>query len=121
LGPHNMLTVDVGNRMTRELQEEYVSSVHRAEAPFSEMQLSWEGETPHETRLLFQVRSALSPEALSSAPWLGADGEGSYTESSGVTIPALEPAHEWLQYRVVLRTPDGGNSPLLRRVEVRLR
>lgn len=120
LGPHNMLTVDIGNRMTRELAEEYISSVHEAESSFSEMRLLWEGKTTHGTQLQFQARSASTREGLDEAAWLGPEGEGSYAESSGATIRVLGSGHRWVQYRAVLRTPDGGNSPLLERIEVRL-
>lgn len=121
LGPHNMLTVDVGNRLTRKLEEEYVSSIHRADGTFSEIQLLWDGETPHGTGLSFQVRTASSREGIAGATWLGPDGPESYAGSPGERVRAGGEAQQWVQYRVVLRTPDGGSSPLLRRVEVRLR
>lgn len=120
LGPHNMHTVDVGNRMSRALQEQYLSSVHGTEEAFSSLQLSWEGDTPHGTRLQFQVRTAKALDELANAPWQGSDGVGSYLDASGATLAALGEGQRWLQYRVVLRTPDGGNSPTLGKVEVRL-
>lgn len=51
IGPHNMHVVDVGNRTTRQLQEEYISSAFRTDNAFSKVQLSWDGETPHGTQL----------------------------------------------------------------------
>jgi len=119
LGPHNMHTVDIGNRMTRELREEYVSSVHRAEESFSKIQLSWEGETPHGTRLQFQIRTAQEIDELSSAPWIGSDGVGSHLNSAAVAIALTGEGHQLLQYKVIFETPHGANSPLFRRIEVR--
>lgn len=121
LGPHNMLTVDVGNRHTRELKEEYVSSFHQEEQGFSTIRLFWEGETPHGTELLFQIRSAASREELDKASWKGPLGAESFFESSGQQLLLSGTQHFWLQYRVLLETPDGGNSPLLHKVEVQTR
>ena len=116
-----MLTVDVGNRYTRELKEEYVSSFHRDEQGFSTISLFWEGETPHGTELLFQIRSAASREELDKASWTGPSGVGSFFESSGQQLLLSGTQHFWLQYRVLLKTPDGGNSPLLHKVSVQMR
>lgn len=120
LGPHNMLSVDVGNRLTRQLEEEYISSSHRAHSSVNEVQLAWEGEAPRGARLLFQIRSAATQQALDTAPWQGPAGKQSYFESPGQTL-RLSGGHSWLQYRVVLTSPDGASNPVLDKVTLRYR
>ena len=64
----------------------------------------------------FQVRSAETPGGLEKAAWSGPDGTASFYTASGAGLAGVSRDHRWLQYRAVLHSPDGGNSPLLTEV-----
>ena len=81
-------------------------------------QLKWKGETPLGTGLKFQIRTTKSSKDLSQAKWRGPDGAESFYTVSGSRLEGLPANHQWLQYRVVLTAPDGGNSPVLTEVEL---
>ncbi|HWB99024.1 MAG TPA: VCBS repeat-containing protein [Bryobacteraceae bacterium] len=69
IGPHMMTGVDVGNLYTRALEETYTSAAHDAGAPVRAAELTWEGTTPFDSQLTFEVRGADSREGLRSAAW----------------------------------------------------
>lgn len=62
----------------------------------------------------FQFRSASTKDALANASWYGANGvvNGSFT-APGQTIGEVHAGKPWYQYRVVMSTPDGRDSPLV--------
>jgi len=83
----------------------------------SPLWISWVAEEPHRSKVRFQVRVAKSKADLKNAPWLGASGEDSYFTERRSPLKTL-PKGSWIQYRAVLDTYNGVNSPVLDAVEI---
>ena len=81
-------------------------------------QLRWKAETELGTGVKFQVRSAAAETDLATAKWSGPEGANSYYTTPKTKLVGVELNHRWLQYRAVLTSPDGGNSPILTEVEI---
>ena len=65
-------------------------------------------------------RFGQSREEVKGAPWQGPVGPGSFYDTPGA--PLSVPAKlSWIQYRAILWTSDGGNTPFLNEVEIRAR
>ena len=116
-GSHFSHRRDIGDIYYRRLQEEYVSAPLQCQPGHGPSQLIWKAQTPHGTGLKFQIRSAKSAGILEKAVWQGATGPGSYYEQSGTEL-SVPSSHRWIQYRAVLTTPDGGNTPILEEVRI---
>lgn len=116
VGVHLDAMVDAGNVYTREPAWDFISSPVEAPAGTRFKRLLWSGETPLGTGLQFQVRTAAGRDGLETAPWRGPEGSGSFYSMSGDPLQQIPEGHSWLQYRVVLVSPDGGNSPILTEV-----
>ena len=116
-GPHFSTSHDVGNIYHRRLEEEYFSAPLEFREGMRPGRLEWTARTPHGTAVRYQIRSAVSAEALEQAAWKGPGGSESYFDKPGSEIRVGE-KDRWLQYRVLFTTPDGGSTPVLE--EVRL-
>ena len=116
VGVHLDAMVDAGNVYTREPKWDFISVPVEAPAGTRFTRLRWSGQTPLGTGLEFQVRTAAGPEGLETAPWRGPEGSGSFYSTSGDPLKQIPAGHAWLQYRAVLLSPDGGNSPTLTEV-----
>ena len=114
-GPHAMQVVDVGNIYDRGPQEHYISPVIALPKGTQANKLHWKADTPHRTAVKFQIRSADDAEALKSAEWSGPAGSESFYTTPGATVSA---AGRFVQYKAVLTSPQGWNSPILKEVSV---
>lgn len=77
--------------------------------------LDWTAETPNNTDIKFQLRTADTAENLSSADWLGPDGTSlSFYTDQGTVInhDLLVGNRRWIQYQAYL-TSDGAATPIL--------
>lgn len=109
---------DLGNIYRRELEESYISMpIQISDQAGSAMRLDWLAESTHGTTIRFQVRSSPTAEGLDVARWYGSDSEAEYFDHPGSLVNIKHPGG-WMQYRAVLVTPDGGSTPILRRVEI---
>ncbi len=117
-GCHSMVTTDVGHIYHRRLEWIYTSSVHDTGGRPDYKSLSWKADTPHGTGVKIQLRSAATRKRLEHARWRGPDGRDSWYTRSGEPIPHIHDGHRWVQYRVMLTTPNGGPSPVLTSVTV---
>lgn len=119
-GTHFSTRRDLGDVYRRRLEEEYVSPGMEALRGRTPSRIRWQAETPHGTTVAFQIRSAPIKSELTATPWCGPEGVGSFYQSSGaeLSIPAH---HRWLQYRAILATPDGGSTPVIRKVVLEVR
>ena len=108
---------DIGNIYDRKLRETYESAPLEAPAGRTSARLSWSASTPHGTAVRFQARWARASEGLTSAAWHGPDGAGSYYDCPDATL-SIPVGKQWMQYRAVLTTPDGGSTPVLERVRL---
>lgn len=118
VGPHNMYSTDIGNIYTRKLREEYLSVPYLLPANAELDRLEWKADTAFGTGVEFQIRTAAARESLNESRWTGPDGEASAWTHSGAKLPKLSSAQNWVQYRAILTTPDGGNTPRLHEVDV---
>ena len=116
VGVHLDAMVDAGNVYTRETKWDFISVPVEAPAGTRFRRLLWSGQTPLGTGLEFQVRTAAEQDGLDTSPWRGPEGSGSFYSTSGDPLKQIPEGHSWLQYRVVLVSPDGGNSPILTEV-----
>ena len=120
LGPHHM-TSDAGHIYDRSDRYDYVSPAFDTGAKTRLESINWQGETPFETGLEFQVRSAESRDALASAPWKGPDGPKSYYTEPGASLATGGAGGRWIQYKASLVSPGSANSPVLKSVSIRYR
>jgi hypothetical protein len=118
IGSHLDAMVDAGNLRDRRYAWDYVSSPIEAVKDMAFSQLSWKADTSLGTGVKFQVRSAASKEGLAAAKWSGPEGADSYYMTPGSKLVGIPSTHRWLNYRAVLTSPDGGNSAVLKQVEI---
>ncbi len=119
IGVHLDAMVDAGNVYDRKYEWDYVSPAVECSEDAVFGRLQWKAATELGTAVKFQVRSAAAKQDLAKARWSGPKGEDSFYQESGADLAAgVKREHRWLQYRAVLSSPDGGNSPILTEVEV---
>ena len=109
VGTHYAMNLTPGNVYDRSPQYAYHSPVLALPAGQSRLTLQWEGQTPHNTAIRFELRTASDRASIAKAKWIP------ITPKEPFSLP---PQAKQLQYSAVLISPDGGSSPLLR--EVRL-
>jgi len=81
--------------------------------------LSYQAETPRDTRVLLRVRTAPDDAGAPGewTAWMGPDGsEQAAFPANGAPLPAASRAHAWAQYRVHLHTSDPAVTPIVRSV-----
>jgi len=117
IGAHYDVGVDLGNIRDRSMIFDYISSPREC-AGKRPSALRWDAQLPPRTALKFQLRRAVTREALADAAWTGPDGPGGFYTTPGPVNALAEGA--WLQYRAVFETFNGANSPVLEMVEVTL-
>ncbi|HOC88120.1 MAG TPA: hypothetical protein PKI90_01140 [bacterium] len=71
------------------------------------------------TSAWFQLRTAESDFALDGATWYGPTGKESYYTSSGSALNQVHTGGRWYQFRVLLRTSDPLQTPILKQVVVK--
>ena len=116
VGVHLDAMVDAGNVYTRDLQWDYVSSDVQAPDGTRFKRLLWSGQTPLGTGLKLQIRSAYERKDLEVSQWTGPRGPDSFYLKMRSSLDEIPKEHSWLQYRIILTSPDGGNSPVLTEV-----
>jgi hypothetical protein len=110
-GPHPVNIRDAGNSYDRGMYEDYISSPHEMSSGQSPAAITWQAETPHGTKVSFQVRSAATRDALASAAW------SEWIEASGSKIDN-NGGGMWIQDRARLTSPNGGATPYLTSVTI---
>jgi hypothetical protein len=116
-GPHAMNVRDVGNTIDRGLYEDYASEAHTIPDGQRPTKIRWKAQTPHGSKVQFQVRYASDAEALKSAKWQGPKDENSWYQEIDAALSAPSDAH-CMQYRARLTTPNGGPTAYLESVTV---
>ncbi len=116
---HYGIVRDSGNVYDRLDRYLYESAPRDAGGPVAPGLLSWTAEVPAHTSLSFQLRSALTPEALDEAVWQGPDGAGAtWYEQSGTPVASIHLGHRYWQYRVLFARERPVPGPVLSRVEL---
>jgi hypothetical protein len=117
LGPHGTTSRDRGNAYNRKPEESYISEpIGLAGATLEHLQ--WQGTTPFETTLKFQLRWATTKDGLARADWHGPAGVDSYYMRSGEAVEGVPAKTAWIQYRAIFESPYGAGSPTLREVSM---
>jgi alpha-tubulin suppressor-like RCC1 family protein len=80
--------------------------------------IAWSETLPANTDIQFQIRTASTSAGLSSADWYGPTGTSSYftDASGGDPLPATladGTEDQWMQYKAILSTSDGLDTPIL--------
>ena len=118
-GPHFDSVVDLGNIYDRRFEFDYTSSpfYYGNQQPAA---LAWRAQTPHGSSLLFQLRTAPHKEGLQEATWTGHGGQNTYYTSPS-SLSQFPLIHSWIQYRAILKSPNGAIFPTLEEVNVTFR
>jgi hypothetical protein len=116
IGPSGLNLRDAGNSHDRGLYEDYISSSYKLKKHEKPVSISWEAETPLGTSVKFQIRSSDSESKLTTANWIGPDGNNTWFTSKDSKIRNVN--KRWIQYRARLTTPNGGPTPYLTSVVI---
>jgi len=81
--------------------------------------ISWIADTPINTSIKFQLRTASVSSNLTSKDFIGPDGTNrTYYTTSGATIWSGHYGDRWVQYRVNLSSTDFSQTPVLKDVTI---
>ena len=116
-GVHYDIGTDIGHIRDRGFEFDYVSSPKKVDGKQHVAHIDWDAETPGSTSVRFQLRSASSPKGLQRAPWLGPRGKDTYFTNPSNVKESDFPGG-FVQYRAVLDTVNGAESPRLREVRI---
>jgi FG-GAP-like repeat len=119
-GDHFFTMHDIGNVYDRTDRYDYISAPFDAGKSSRFERIDWEGETPFQTALEFQVRTASTREGLEKAAWTGPDGAASYYQHSDSALQGL-PEGRWIEYKASLISPNDADTPVLRSVSISYR
>jgi len=96
---------------------EYLSQKYELQEPIHGGCLFFEGATPGQTSLRFQLRSALTDNQLEQKSFVGPDGTvNTYYENSGQDLWAGHDGDLCIQYKAVLTSLEPTLAPFLRKV-----
>ncbi|MEW6606367.1 MAG: hypothetical protein AB1414_02775 [bacterium] len=70
------------------------------------------------TSLVFQIRTAGTEGALSSATWYGPTGTGDYYTTSATAINSIHNGDRWVQYKASFTTTNSADTPNLRDITI---
>ena len=112
-GTHWLSVADIGNVRDRTDEFEYLSVPYDSGKNCDVERITWMAATPGKTKIRFQVRAGSDKESLSRSPWKGPKGENSFFEQPGL-LKSVQ--GQWIQYKAILSSPNGANSPILNSV-----
>ncbi|MCE5250514.1 VCBS repeat-containing protein [bacterium] len=107
IGPHFLKNIDKGNIYNRSPFFDYISPPIILPDKVKRVTVEWTGETPHNTDIRFEYRSAADEAGLAKAKWLTVTSGKPFSPGRGA---------QFIQYRAVFISPDGGSSPVLKEV-----
>jgi hypothetical protein len=96
---------------------EYVSQVFALQEPIAGGNLFYDGATPDQTSLRFQVRSSLTEDSLEEKLFIGPDGtSNTFYQSNGQALWSGHDGDTYIQYRAILASSELTLAPFLRKV-----
>lgn len=116
VGPSGLNLRDAGNSYDRKFYEDYFSSIYGIPDNQIPSEIKWETETPHGTKVEFQIRASEYESSIEKSEWIGPEGKNSWFTKNGSTIKDLN--GKFIQYRARLISPNGAATPLLNAVEI---
>lgn len=114
-GPHGMVSPGPGNIMDRSADEFYISEPHPLGTSSKLRRIDWDAQLPPATAVSAQLRTADNLDELEKAPWTGPKGVNSSFTSPGPIPPAFRPG-KFVQYRLILSSPNSAATPRVTRV-----
>lgn len=108
---------DLGDVYTRKPEFIYTSSPYDTGTVNLFDNISWVAETHPGSYVQFQIRSADTKEALTSALWYGPTGISDRYITTGTSINPIHSNNRWVQYRAFLCT-DYKKVPVLDSVQI---
>jgi len=118
VGVHMLTTVDIGNVYDRIDRYDYVSRPLNGGPGAHFERIDWKGDTPFQTGIEFQVRTAPTRDGLALSQWQGPSGPKSFYREPGSRLSGLSANARWIQYKASLISPGSANSPVLRSVSI---
>ena len=109
-GPHWTQNVDIGNLMSRKVEESYISVPIQIPSDIIRITIEHEASTPLNSRIDWSVRTSSEKHILDHSEWK------QYTPQSSLT---LSPQKRWLQYRATLVAGKGSMTPYLTAIKIR--
>ncbi len=95
------------------------SSAFNADGMISWMNLTWNGITPTDTEVIFQLRSANQNVQLAQKSFVGPDGSlTTYYITPGSAIYQGHGYEKWMQFKVYLFTQNTSQTPILQDVTI---
>ena len=80
--------------------------------------LTFGSTIPTNTTIKFQIRSADTSGGIDSATWYGPTGTSDYYTTTGTDINTDVSSKRYIQYKVILETTDGADTPILNDVTI---
>lgn len=108
VGTHWMWNKDMGHIYHRKWQQTYESRTFLAKKAIENLTIDFEADVPQGSDLTFEIRTAVSEEALVQQDWKPLEIAGSPNH----------PKHRYIQYRAVFVSSNGDIYPTLKRVEL---
>ena len=109
-GPHWIWNEDIGNIYDRSYRQTYESSLFMWKNNSTAGRLSYKADVPKGTKLLFEIRTADTPENLNKKSWLAVDSKKFI----------LDKTDRCIQYRTIFISDNGDRYPVLDRVTIEI-
>lgn len=113
-GPHLMWAADVGHIADRSYRQRYESAVFTLPTAAQKGQLRWQATIPPQGSLVWHVRSAPNPAALTQAAWRKLSGQD---QAAGFSVAQQDRV---FQYQVALCAANGCRYPVVERVVIEI-
>lgn len=111
LGPHDMVSIDVGNIFDRGSEEYYTSSIIEVKEGDSLHKIGWEADIPKKTWIKAKIRTADNKEELNCKPFIGPDRTEKSYYRDGDVIELSSKKCRYVQYTLALGAVNSINTP----------
>ncbi|MDX1702186.1 MAG: VCBS repeat-containing protein, partial [Melioribacteraceae bacterium] len=115
VGVHYDMGIDIGNISNRKNLYSYVSSPYELSGKVP-VAINWKAETPHNSSIVFQIRTAETEKELKESSWRGPNNDEKFFDAGNQSIENVN--GRWIQYRAIFNTDNGANSPILKEVVI---
>ncbi len=111
LGPHDMVSVDVGNIFDRGNEEYFTSPIIEIEEGDTLYKIGWEADIPGKTWVKAKIRIADDREELERKAFTGPDKTGNSYYQNGDEIEPSSKKPRYVQYLLALGAINSMNTP----------
>jgi len=119
-GVQQSTTKDLGDVYNRGREIFYTSNAFPVGTNSKFLGISWLADTPLNTSVEFQIRSAQTEAGLQSAQWFGPTGTSDRYAAPGTPINPVHNGDSWIEYRAffLMSQPIGLATPALHEVSI---